>query len=59
MLEADPERSELNNIIIGVVGHFYLGNVNLPGIHELQNSSEMLEWDVLQDYDWVLGRVFL
>jgi len=38
-------------------GQLVLGYVHLPSIHELQDSREMHEGDVLQDYYWVLGRV--
>ena len=37
----------------------YLGDVHLPGVHEFQDGREVLEGDVFQDDDWVLGGVLL
>ena len=36
-----------------------LGHVYLPGIHELQDGSQVVEGDILQDDDGVLGWVLL
>ena len=37
----------------------YLSNVDFAGVHEFEDGGEMLEWDVLEDDDRVLGRVLL
>ena len=36
-----------------------LSNIDLSSIHELQDGSQMLEWNVLEDDDGVLGGVLL
>ena len=37
----------------------YLGDIDLSGIHELQDGREMLEGDVFQNDDGMFGRVLL
>ena len=37
----------------------YLGDIDLPGVHELEDGGEVGERHVLQDDDGVLGRVLL
>ena len=37
----------------------YLGDIDLPGVHELQDGGEVGESHVLQDDDRVHGRVLL
>ena len=39
--------------------HVYLGHVHLSSVHELQDGGEVLEGDVLEDDDGVLGGVLL
>ena len=41
------------------LGELVLGNVHLPSVHELENSREVVEWDIFQDDDWVFGWVLL
>jgi len=40
-------------------GELVLGHVDFAGVHELQDGCEVLEGDVLQNDDGVLGRVLL
>ena len=40
-------------------GQLLLGNVDLARVHELKNGGEVLDGDVLEDYDGVLGGVLL
>ena len=37
----------------------HLCNIDLSCVHELQNSSQVVERNVLQDDDWMLGWVLL
>merc|ERR1719219_2099551 len=34
-----------------------LSNIDFSSIHELQNCCQVLEWNILQDDDWMLGRI--
>merc|ERR1719356_171493 len=34
-----------------------LSNIHFPSIHELQNCCQMLKWNILEDDDWMLGRI--
>jgi len=34
-----------------------LGNVDFAGIHKLKDGCEVVEWDILEDDDGVLGWV--
>lgn len=36
-----------------------LRNIDLPGVHKLQDGLEVVEWNVLQDYYRVFGGVVL
>ena len=42
-----------------IVGGFYLSNIDLPSVHELQDGGEMGEGNIFQDDDGMLGRVLL
>ena len=41
------------------LGELVLGNVHLPGVHKLKDGREVVEGDVFQDDDGVLGWVLL
>jgi hypothetical protein len=41
------------------LGELVLGNVHLPGVHELEDGREVVEGDIFQDDDRVLGWVLL
>ena len=36
-----------------------LGDVDLPGVHELEDGSQVVEGNIFEDDDRVLGRVLL
>lgn len=36
-----------------------LGNVNFPCIHKFQNRLKMVEWNVLENYNGMLGWIVL
>ena len=58
-MEAGPEKT------IGFLSNCwnpdssYLGDIDLSGVHELQDGREMLEGDVFQNDDGMFGRVLL
>jgi len=40
-------------------GQLVLSNINLAGVHELEDGGEMVEGHVFEDDDRMLGRVLL
>ena len=36
-----------------------MGDVDLPGVHELEDGSQVVEGNIFEDDDRVLGRVLL
>ena len=60
MLATDPAVHKKENIsyfleILDI--DIYLGNIDLSGVHELENGSQMVEWNIFENDDGVFGRV--
>ena len=60
-MEADPENKEVfyPTVLIMVSPLSYLGHIDLSSIHELQDGRQVLEGDVFQNDDGMLGGVLL